>query len=47
MNDATATDQSARVTAAGRRLQAEFGIEHWLEAYEQLYRELMSPKADR
>ncbi|HKP28564.1 MAG TPA: glycosyltransferase [Gemmatimonadales bacterium] len=47
MNDATGMDQAARVTAAGRRLESEFGIEPWLDAYEKVYRELMSSKADR
>ena len=47
MNEATALDQSPRVAAARRRLESEFGLEPWLEAYEMLYRELMSAKVDR
>jgi len=47
MNDATSLDQAARVKAASRRLQAEFGLEQWLEEYEKLYRDLISSKADR
>jgi glycosyltransferase involved in cell wall biosynthesis len=47
MNDATSVDQAERVKAASKRLQAEFGLEQWLEEYEKLYRDLISSKVDR
>ena len=47
MNEAIGTDQSARVARAGRRVLTEFGVDRWLDQYENLYQDLISAKADR
>lgn len=47
LDHATREDQTSRTAAASRRLEAEFSVDGWLEKYEELYRTLMQPTADR